>query len=272
MKRALLNSPLLMGDGLYVGPVVKRWFETKGKEFDEVHLTTVPNHAADIYKYMGLPWKIVSEKDKEPYDYEHTFNAWDALRLISDKRKCHLIHSYGELMGVDTTGIPLVPIFEPPDWEVPEHLKGRILVSMMSYSDPINKVPRKWSDWTILLNTLREAYPGAKLGVLGAKTERVPEELGIKDDEYLLGLPLVETAHVMRHCKCVVTVDNGMAHLAASQKVRQFYLAAWCLNLYFIVGWGNPNLRIWHFNPMTADMNVVNEALQSAILDWAVMN
>lgn len=266
MKRALLRSVNLVGDGLWAGLVAKQWYETQGKEFDEIHLQTCPNHAIDIYKSMGVPWKVVLEAEGE-YDYEFKFDAWAALKL-SDKKRFHLAKSFGELMGVDMTDVPLVPNYQPPEMEVEEHLKNRVLLSMFSFSDPINKVPRKWTDWNILLDTLRSEYPGSKFGMLGGEKERAPDVLGLQEDEYLLGIPMDKTANVMRYAKCVMTVDNGMAHVAASQKVNQFYLSAWCLHLHYIVGWGNPNLRVFHFDPFTADMTVVNECLKSAIRDW----
>jgi hypothetical protein len=216
---------------------------------------------------MGLPWQVVENREPEPYDYEFDFNTTEAWRL-SDKKRFPLMLSFAEMMGVDMTGVPYVPIYQPPEMEIPEEWKNRVLLSLMSFSDPINKTPRKVTDWLVLFDTLRKEYPDSKFGFIGGKDERLPDELDIKEDEYLLGIPFEETAHIMRHAKCVVTIDNGMAHLATSQKARQFYLAAACLKLYYIVGWGNPNLRVWHFDPFTADINVVNEALKSSIRDW----
>ncbi len=267
MKRALIRSCNLLGDALWIGPVMKRWMETKGKDFDEIHLVTCPNHAVDIYKAMGIPWKVMFEPEYESYDYEFKFDAWKAYTL-STKKLLHMARMFGEMMDVDMTGVPLVPNYQPPEMEVEEDLKNRVLLSMFSFSNPENKVPRKWEDWNILLDTLRREYPDSKFGMLGGLTERPPDVLGIKEDEYLLGMPMDKTANVMKYAKCVVTVDNGMAHLAGSQKANQFYLAAWCLHLHYIVPWGNPNLRLWHFDPQTADMSLVNECLKSAIKDW----
>ena len=58
MKRALLKSHNLIGDGLYVGPVAEKWFRTEGYKYDEIHLYTLKNHATSLYEGMGVPWKL----------------------------------------------------------------------------------------------------------------------------------------------------------------------------------------------------------------------
>jgi hypothetical protein len=267
MKRALLYSCNLVGDGLYIGPVAKRWYETKGKDFDEVYLQTCPNHAVDIYKGMGVPWQVVTERDSGPYDYEFKFDAGLAFEL-TNKKRCHLMTAYADMMGVNVAGLPFIPNYQPPEIEIPDDLKNRILVSHVSFSGTDIKAPRTWEHWRVLLDTMKEAYPDSKFGILGGKDEKIYPEMGVPEDEYLLGLSMAETALAMRHSKCVLTIDNGMAHLAASQKANQFYLAAWVLHLYFVLPWGNPNLRVWHFDPNTYDIYAVNEALKSSIRDW----
>lgn len=273
MKRALIKSVNLIGDGLWVGPVAKKWYDEVGRTFGEIKLFTIKNHAVEIYKGMGVPWEIVFEESGD-HDYTFDFDVSRAFQ-ISDKKRCHLMNSYAEMMGVDLSGVPVRPNYRPPKMEISDDLKNRVLISMWSLScasqenppRPPNKM-LKWEHWPYLLEVIREEYPGSKIGVIGGPKDGAPKELGLAEDEHLLGLPIPETAHAMRYAKCVITPDNGMAHLATSQQANQFYMAAWCLALHYIVGWGNPNLRTFHLDPVNVNPVTLASALRSAIRDW----
>lgn len=274
MKRALLISKNLIGDGLYVGPIAEKWYCEHGYEYDEIHMLTIPNHAKDIYKHMGVPWKIVYEREGV-YDIEINFDVSKAFQLC-DKKKYHLVNGYAELAGVSVDGIRAVPNYKPEPKDIPEEQKGLVLLSMHSMSCSSRENPPKppnkmlpWEKWIPLISTLRLEYPDSKIRVVGGKGERAPDFVGLTDEEYeLLGLSIEDTARVMQHAKLIVTVDNGMGHLAASQGCNEFLLVPAVLALHYIVPWGHRGLRTVHVDPPTVNPISLNWHLRSAIRDW----
>jgi len=274
MKRALFTSINLIGDGLYVGPVAQKWYREHGYEYDEIHLLTIPNHARDIYNYMGMPWKVIFEKEGT-YDTEINFDVSKAFQ-ICDKKRCHLVTGYAELAGVEPEGIPLVPNYKPEPRELPECMKGLVLLSLHSMSCASRENPPKppnkmlpWEKCIPLISTLRREYPDSKLRVVGGRDDRVPEFVGLTEEEHeLLGLSIAETARVMQHAKMIITVDNGMGHLAASQGLNEFLMVPAVLALHYIVPWGHKGLRTVHIDPVTVNPISVNAHLRSAIRDW----
>lgn len=274
MKRALLVSYNLIGDGLYVGPVAEKWYREQGHQYDEIHLLTMANHAVSIYDGMGVPWKVIFEREGE-YDTEITFDISKAFQ-ISDKKKCHLVNSYAELAGISPDGLKAVPNYKPPELEVPDSQKGLVLLSMHSLSCSSRENPPKppnkmlpWDKWIPLISTLRSEYPNSKLRVIGGKNDIPPALTGITEEEQeLLGLPVPETAKVMQYAECIVTVDNGMGHLAASQGLNEFLFVPACLAMHYIVPWGHRGLRAVHVDPVTINPTTLNWHLKSAIRDW----
>lgn len=276
--KALLKSHNLIGDGLCIGPAAKRWYEVHGSKYDQIDMWVLKNHSTSIYEGMGVPWNLVFDANPEDYDTFIHFDVNTAFKR-SDETKMHLIEAYAEQAGVDVTGVPLRANYMPPKMDVPEELKGLVLVSMFSMSCASRENPPKppnkmlpWEKWASLLATLRSSYPDSKIKFLGAPEDKVTPEvakmLGIQDEDYLLGIPMPYLANIMQYAKCLVTVDNGMGHLAASQKMNQFLLAPAVLSLHFIVPMGNPNLRLIHIDPVLVTPTSMNWVLRSAIADW----
>jgi len=276
MRRALIKSVNLIGDGLYVGPVMKKWYDEQGQDYEDIHLLTIKNHARSIYDGMGVPWTVVFEAEGT-YDTVLDFDVAKAFQ-ICDRQRCHLVTAYANLVGVDPKGLALKPNYKHPFVDIKEELKGLVLVSMCSLScasrgnppGPPNKM-LPWEKWIPLLKTLREEYPDSKLRLVGGKEDRlaVEEGLGISEEECeLLGLPIPETANVMQYGKCIVTVDNGMGHLAASQELNEFLFVPAVLGMHYIIPWGHRGVRPVHVDPVTANPGFLDCCLKSAIKDW----
>jgi ADP-heptose:LPS heptosyltransferase len=66
----------------------------------------------------------------------------------------------------------------------------------------------------------------------------------------MLHIPLNRLALIMQHAKLVVTIDNGMSHLAASQSANTFLMYPQCLGTHYILPIGNPNLEYVQMNPV----------------------
>jgi len=274
MKRALIKSVNLIGDGLYVGPVAKKWYDEQGQDYGEIHLLTINNHARSIYDGMGVPWTIVYETEGD-YDTVLEFDVAKAFP-ICDREKCHLVTAYAMMVGVDPKGLSLKPNYQPPVMVVKD--RDLVLVSMFSMSCSSRENPPRppnkclpWEKWIPLLKTLREEYPESKLRLVGGKDDKllVPEGLGISEEECeLLGTTIPETANIMKYAKCLVTVDNGMGHLAASQGLDEFLFVPAVLGMHYIIPWGHSGVRPVHVDPPTIDPEYLNWCLRSAIRDW----
>ena len=79
------------------------------------------------------------------------------------------------------------------------------------------------------------------------------------------GIPLNQLVLIMQKAKLLVTIDNGMAHLGASQEVPTFEMYPVALAPYYILPIGNPNLVWVHMNPVTIDPAYLLNGLQYAV-------
>ena len=266
VMRALFVSNNLIGDGIYISAALREWAEHH-RNYDIV-IQTLPDHVAPLYKGMLDRYvDIVFQRPEGEFDFEHTFNVNDAFTL-SDKNKQHLAKSYSDLLGVKIGDSPedIGPFFNPTgnnftqkDWVDIDCLNGCILISMFSASDasrgnppgPMNKM-LPWAKWKPMLNLIRERYPNTIIKFLGAPTDMVPNGYAmdiVREGEYMLGIPLHKLAFIMKNAKMLVTIDNGMGHLAASQKTPTFLMYPRCLGLHYILPIGNPNLMYCHMEP-----------------------
>src|SRR6266566_2763101 len=226
MPRALFRSVNLIGDGLYIQPALAAWMK---EHLDwEVDLLTLDDHATCIYEGMGLPFRVVFDKQGE-YDFEFAFDVNKAFSL-GDREKIHIADAYAKLLGVKIEN--RLPYYKPPDGQTEP---GLILLSMFSRScaSREGKPPNKmigWVHWMQIIALLNQYGP---IAVLGAPDDRAA--LPLSEDQYYTGLPLEQIARLMRDAKLLVTIDNGLAHLAATQgtPMIEFYPA--CLGKHWII-------------------------------------
>jgi len=295
--KALFKSVNLIGDALNISPALRAWIKQQ-PDIVEVYVQTLNDHVAPLYKGMvrdflenydeDRPRKLktfctVYDRPSGEWDVDHTFDVNAAFKL-SDQKRQHLATSYADLLGVKIgdTKFDLKPIYIPdythsgeiPLSTIPE---GLILVSMFSASctsrDPKIGVPNKmlpWEKWKPILKYIRERFPTTPIRFLGASTDMVPNGYAmglVEAGEYMLGIPLNRLALIMQKAKLLVTIDNGMAHLAATQETPTFEMYPMCLAPYYILPVGNPNLYWVQMDPM----KVVSEYLLKH-LEYAVHN
>jgi|SRR5580704_8773394 hypothetical protein len=300
--KALFISRNLIGDSLYVGPALRKWILTHDIEIkrfdrppqDEIIIQTIPDHVAPLYQGMVrdlIQIKTVFERPIGNLDFEHEFNVSKAFDL-SDKKKQHIADSYAELLGVKLEGgnERLKPIYIPDDnkWMEGPHetlgsLKGAILISMFSASCtsrdantkglPPNKMLlskdnngewKSYAKWKPMLKLIKEQYPDNPIRFVGAPTDVLPEEL----KEYgtaMFGVPLNRLALIMQKAKLILTIDNGMSHLAASQEAPTFLLYPRCLGVHYILPIGNPNLEWVQVDPVYVNPAQLAFSLKHAI-------
>lgn len=286
MKKALFTSRNLIGDGLWISLALKAWWEKNKNEYDQVDILTLDDHVKTIYYGMGVPLRGVYYSTPGhlfEHDFRYTFDVSKAFKL-SDEKGQHVAESYADLLGVDigrkADKSHLVPIYDPgmPFLLGEGH---KILISMFSAScasrqgnRPNKMLP--FAKWIPILSAIRKQFPDNPIRFLGSPTDRVDYfqtklDMGISEQDYLLGVPLDRLAHIMRESLFVVTLDNGMAHLAASQGAREFIFYPRVLGTHYILPWGNRNMEFIHMDPNSLNPAQAVWALRESWKKWGLV-
>src|ERR1035437_3878225 len=237
--------------------------------FDRPETECYPcENCGDVHEgvcYCGCERYVKGERCQEhkTYDFEFNFDV-NAAFQICDKKKCHLAQGYADLLGVKLgdSAADLGPFYDPPildednEWvaRVPQ---DTIMLAPFSRSCASHdgKPPNKclpWVKWKPILRFLRTL--DKPIRITGSADERA-DELGFSEEEYLTGMPLRALARAMkeRRIYLVVSVDNGLSHLAGSQKVPQILYYPMCLGLHYAVPWSNPFVLPLHLDPALAE-------------------
>lgn len=263
MKQALFTSKNLIGDALYISAPLRAWHE-KNPEY-EITILTLPDHVKELYEGMGVSCTIVTtlaELVSLGYDFEFTFDVNRAFQ-IGEQDKCHIAVAYAKMLGVEIKEVG--PFYEAPLYIV--HM-GPILISPFSQSCASNqgKPPNKMlprDKWLPIIKFLRTL---GVVEVLGAKNNDVPAEWRFDEYAKILGNPLPEVARLLKYSKLLVTVDNGIAHLAASQGTPTIVFYPDCLGLHWITPVGNPKAVVIQFDPVEVSANLLLKKVKEVIL------
>lgn len=278
-QRALFVSKNLIGDGLYISPALQQW--ARENPDHDIYLLTNDDHVASIYPRMGVPLTVVYKADFS-FDFCHEFDVSKAF-AVCDKKRIHVAEGYAELLGVTIPPFPgkkhLRPTFnilqqDRDMYKITDDQKGLVLVSMFSMSCtsrdknrpglPPNKM-LPWPKWAKVIDYLR-AHFGDRLAFVGAPDDRAP--LDIPETDYITGIPLPHLALLMSESKCVITLDNGMAHLANAVGATELVFYPMCLGLHYIVPPGNPRLLVAHVEPSTVETGAVVNAVKSFVKEF----
>jgi len=271
--RALFESHNLVGDSLGISAALRAWHRDYPEY--EIDMLTDDNAVAELYKGMGVPLRVIFTRDiVEPhsgvtvtyqikYDFEHVFDVNKAFQVCHEKQ-CHMAQGYADCLGVDIgdKATDIGPFYDPPrldeddEWvnQVPERT---ILLAPFSRSCSSHegKPPNKclpWAKWKPILHFLRTL--GSPIRVTGSKDERA-DALAISEEEYLTGMPLRPLARAMKEgrIRMLLSVDNGISHLAGSQKIPHILYYPMCLGLHYAVPWSNPYVVPIHLDPALAE-------------------
>ena len=310
MKRALFKSVNLIGDALYISPALRQWHQ-QNPDYEIEIQTLNDHVARLYYGMGVPLRAIHNYQPKLQYDFQHTFDVNQAFKLSDEKKqhiaesyadllgvkldkklrcadndperdcKCGGERGKSSCMFPGTDMSHVGPFYEPPkDLEMVTSPEA-VLVSMFSAScssrgnppGPPNKMLLTYK-WKPILKAIRKQFPLSPIWFLGAPTDQVPQELLEliqNNGGPMLGIPLDRLALVMRDCKFVVTLDNGMAHLAASQKVREFVFYPRALGTHYILPVGNSNMRYVHMDPNTISPAEILWRLQTAWKEWGLV-
>jgi|SRR5882724_476754 len=267
--KILITSRNLIGDGIQISAALRKWHE-ENPDF-EIDLLTNNDHVAELYRGMGVPLQVVFDEDMHeaneligPYDSEFNFDISKAFQLC-DQHQCPMAVGYAKLLGVELGPEPadIGPFYDPPmleedrEWveSVPQ---DTILIAPFSNSctsHQLGRPPNKtlpWPKWKPILRYLRTLDRPIRL--TGSKKERA-DELDISEEEYLTGMPLRPLARAMKEKRIslLVSVDNGISHLAASQQLKHVLYYPLCLGLHYAVPWGNSNVMPIHVDPAVVE-------------------
>lgn len=273
MLRALFTSKNLIGDSCYIQPALKAWQEDHPDW--AIDLLTLNDHITCLYRGMGIRnLNIITEEEQRfdfegypfggPYDFEHTFDVNAAFKL-GETENLHIAQAYLKLLGYSVPEHPPGVEYTPPEGPTE---KGLVLLSIFSQScaSRQGKPPNKMLSWATWLPILALARQLGKIAVLGSEKDKIMAPPGlIADDEYYMGRSLEEVARLMRDAKLLISIDNGMSHLAATQKTPTILFYPKCLGQHWIVPSGNRRLFVYQMDPMELNVHIGTLILREGI-------
>jgi ADP-heptose:LPS heptosyltransferase len=249
LKRALFKSHNRIGVGLNIRPALVSWHRNNPEY--EIDLWSLPD-TVDLYRGMKISLKVISEPEGD-YDFKFDFDVNRAFAL-GHQHQCHIALAYAAMLQTRLIQEDYELVYEPEQIALKEREKNRILISPFSRScsseEPGQPPNKKLKDeaWKYLIDYLR--YQG-RIGVLGRLGDRF-KTFSLYEDEYLTGYSFPRVAALLKSAKLCLTIDNGISHLAASQKAKTILFYPACLSPKWIVPIGNPNLlKVLQVDPAT---------------------
>lgn len=263
MNSALFTSQNHIGDALNIAPAWLAWWTQQRGSGCEIDLVTLPDHVAPLYSVMGVSANVITAMSREEamerkqYDFVFTFDVAQAFQ-IGIRDRVHITQAYAKMLRVEISSVKPVCLLDDVSYRGDDIEAGCILVSPFSANcssrrgEPPNKMLpfAKWEPIIRYLETFnRPIY------VLGSPNDPQIPEFSLPRNRYLLGThSLLDLARIMRdRAALVVTVDNGMSHLAASQELPTFLFYPACLPEEWIVPRGNPHCSPLQLDPVSCD-------------------
>jgi hypothetical protein len=264
MKRALYISNNLIGDALNISPAWRAWWALRQGDGYQVNLVTNPNQVAPLYSAMGVPVNVITDRSpdelvpRQGYDFVFNFDVSKAFELgIRDR--LHITQAYAKMLGVEISSLKPSCLLDDAPYSGDDIEQGCILMSpfSVSCSSRSGKPPNKMlpvAAWVSIVDYLKQF--ARAIYVLGSSQDVEIPNLSLPRDSFLLGNhSLLEIARIMRdRAAMIVTIDNGMSHLAASQELPTLLFYPACLPLDWITPKGNPNCIPLQLDPTSFDL------------------
>jgi ADP-heptose:LPS heptosyltransferase len=258
MKNALFISKNLIGDALNIAPAWQAWWALHQNSGYEMDLVTNPDHVAPLYSVMGVPTRVIAATSPEKkYDFTFTFDVSRAFQY-GHRYRIHICEAYAKMLGVSISSVKPVCLLDEALYRGEDIEDSCILISPFSEScssrsgQPPNKM-LPFTKWQPIIRYLQSF--GRAIYVLGSGRDTEAPEFTLPKDRFLLGShSLLEVARIMRdRAALLVTIDNGMSHLAASQELPTFLFYPACLSKAWIVPRGNPHCVPMQLDPASCD-------------------
>jgi hypothetical protein len=236
----LLVNAGLLGDALCTLPAICMMADdlrTKGEKLFVVHtnqavLNFIPQKFRDMFVTLGSLEHIgcVENLDTTQIIVMSASKAWQAG--IND---LHMAQGHMRYLGLPTIP-PHMLNLEYEKWDVVPY---DFLISPYSRSNYMNNKLWPYDRWQQVINWLNSK--GMNVAVLGAGEDPAEVFTGV---EYLFNCKLnIVASHIERVNKAILTIDNGISHLAAFLKAPHFGLMPQCLPPNWITDQG-PN-SVW---------------------------
>jgi hypothetical protein len=273
VSRNLIGDALCAGVAIREFFKQKSLFENPNAEdgYDVIDLLTIADHVTKLYKGIGVEWSNIYTDDNHQseevtkgdweYDKIYVLGAGEAGKY-ADEHQCHIIEGFCNQLGIESPKVETItnqlgtfkawkPFYDPYvtleelyrlDFkeEIQRIPEGVVLFSPFSASCSSRKgdQPNKMllaSHWVQIISFMRKLGP---IRMLGAPDDLPDESWQLSEEEVMTGVPLDWLAAAMKKAKLVITIDNGMGHLAASQDAPHILFYPMCLGLHFILPWG----------------------------------
>lgn len=251
----VLDATNLLGDSIYLLKPIQEYIKKNGTEklvvvahpgisfemFDRCFGYEVP-----VLKSLDDAVTYADDEDLEVLKLQAGLASDVSIQHKKETgQRLHIADSYAKMLDV------VIPEINPLMlWADEENspVKEYILVSPFSRSCsrhsglPPNKTLDDWK-WNNILTYLRKQYPVKVMGAPGDRLEKVV----IADNDYLCASTLSGIQEEILKAHFVVTVDNGIGHIAAALGVPTIILwplasdvdfigEIYAANVYFIFG------------------------------------
>ena len=274
--KVLFKSKNLLGDSLQATPAILAFCEKHKPEL--VHVLTDPNYIATVFDHIGPDIKPLTaparEVNEDEYDFVFDFDISKAWR-IGTLNNIPACVAFGIMLGFELT--PAVPVFYPdPEalaWAEKESTENGPFVLFQPYSVSCsswtNELPNKrWKDehWAEMYKHIRKET-GLAVRILGGPKDQKNYVIpGIPEDDHLFGMSLDKVAALQRYALFVLSLDSGVAHLAASQFANMLELYPMCLPSNWMSNLANQNARIIHATPWDLPFDFVWSYVRSELV------
>jgi ADP-heptose:LPS heptosyltransferase len=213
----------------------------------------------------GNPYidRVIYEKDEEKirsmrgwgnFTKKHLFDISAAFKAGVSKG-LHMTQAYGELYGVDVAFCrPVVCVTDEDRKEAAKYIPDGSFVCVSTHSvsstldDPKDRAGNKlWgtSKWKRLFSILTEEM-GYSIVSLGAGKDPQYKIPGVKD---LHDLPIKIVAAILEAADCLITIDNGLAHLGAAVNAKMVEIYPDCLPPTWVWPHADDVRVLWGYPP-----------------------
>jgi hypothetical protein len=262
-----VNATNLIGDTLYTLRPIEQWITLKNIDVNELTIVAHPGLAYEMMRDTFPLVDVVAGHHERPMsveDVEMRLSAGDSGKWCFERMRGskgpHISEGYAALLGIEFQGTDISPLthwVRSPTYDRTK--REYILFCPFSSScsrHTTGKANKTLDDWK--WEPLRQYYSkfGMEIKILGAPGERL-QGPKFSEDQYYSAKYLVALESIMKKAALVVTLDNGMLHVASALRVPT--IALWppvsCID--FIAPGYTPTTRF----TLMQDVNKITPAI-----------
>lgn len=221
--KIILNCTNLLGDSLYLLRPVQVLLEQSN---DVVCIVADKGLAFELFFHSfctQVPVLDVIQEAEEMYPDATQLNvgagqAGDiSFRLHQERggQQMHMSEAYAIILGVDLKGVVAPPVH----WQQVKEKLPRTFIAISPFSKSCsrhtNERPNKTLDdhkWEFILRYLRRQ--GMPVKVIAGPNDRLKSN-SVPQNDYFTAKNLYELEYFLKSCALLVTLDNGLGHVAS---------------------------------------------------------